>query len=85
MITIALFVRSAKRAVIATKSLPRPNRTARTTSPFFTVPVALASFTFASDDVPNPSVKGGLADHAIIVAIRAPVFVRYVSLIESAP
>src|SRR6202171_4784515 len=48
-------------------------RTARTTSPFFTVPVALASFTFAVITSPIPATCAApLPMTPIIVAMRAP-------------
>src|SRR5438105_2706825 len=47
--------------------------TARTTSPFFTVPVALASFTFAVITSPIRAYSVAFPITPIIVAMRAPV------------
>src|SRR5207247_5600200 len=58
-------------------------RTARTTSPFFTVPVALASFTFAVITSPIPAKRVDLPITLIMVAMRAPLLSATSSLDRS--
>src|SRR5260370_1717898 len=72
MITIALVSKRNRAPSSRRIGCFERTRTPRTTSPFFTVPVALASFTFAVITSPIIASRVHLPLTPIIVAMRAP-------------
>src|SRR5207247_8184617 len=83
MITIALLSKRNREPSSRRIGCFVRTRTARTTSPFFTVPVALASFTFAVITSPIPAKRVDLPITPIMVAMRAPLLSATSSLDRS--